>query len=99
MEYKKKRDKRMQIQSSQTCNVDAYNNDDDVNLLLERIKLFSKIQNNSEDIKGNVQAMIAGGVAPSVISGKLGHGTCSSGFINEKLYGTYTDLTVSVFDC
>ena len=83
---------------TQRCRKSAYNKDNE-NLLLERLKLFSKTQNNSEDNKVNIQAMIAGGVAPSAISGKLGHGTCSSGFINETLYGTYTDRTVSVFDC
>ena len=91
-------DNRRSKQMIQRCNKDAYNNDDEI-LLLERLKLFSKTQINSDNNKSNIEAMIAGGVAPSAISGKLGYGTCSSGFINETLHGRYTDLTVSVFDC
>jgi len=38
------------------------------------------------------ESMIAGGIAPSVISGKLGHGRASSGFINEEQVDD-TDIT------
>ena len=67
-------------------------------MLISRINNFLSNQNIAFT-ENTTQAMIAGGIAPSPISGQLGYGTASSGFINTTLYGPNSNTEVSVYDC
>ena len=44
-------------------------------------------QNFSDNITLQIANAVSGGVAPHQISGQLGYGSASSGFINMTMYG------------
>jgi hypothetical protein len=67
-------------------------------MLMQRMKQYHSKHDYSE-LDNTVETRIAGGIDPSPISGCLGHGSASSGFINTTLHGSSSDITVSVYDC
>lgn len=50
---------------------------------------------NMNDNNFEIHSLICGGIAPHQISGQLGHGSASSGFINYNLYSNISQNDIS----
>ena len=63
--------------------------------------ILSNILASGNEVDNNfvIHSMICGGIAPHQISGQLGHGSASSGFINYNLHSDISNNDISVHTC
>lgn len=76
--------------------LDNNKNNYNSNYSMKKLK-YNKISDDDSTII--INSLICGGIAPHQISGELGHGSASSGFINADLYSDIDNNSISIHDC
>ena len=78
-----------------------YDNNNNYNNNLYNTNSIKKLREMMIDDGDNniiINSLICGGIAPHQISGQLGHGSASSGFINADLYSDISNNDISIHD-